>query len=235
MALLGLGLAFPLVAQIPTPMPAPPRIWTTTEGRTFQATLVGVQGTQVTVRLANGQLAAIGLPRLSPADQAYVKGLAAPSGGGTPGPTAAAEYAALLPENAGVIHADEHERGLKEYLKHWQSRGIEPGAAGPVYELMQLPNETWAKRMAADDKNRLRLHFNSGLLVYYFCHLDGDGKGTRFLRYMDKIADARDAKLPPGARSSFGASQMDVLLDGRGSEDMQKAVVDGFKKIGVQW
>jgi hypothetical protein len=29
---------------------------------------------------------------------------------------------------------------------------------------------------------------------------------------MDKIADARDAKLPPGARSSFGASQMATLI-----------------------
>ncbi len=58
-ALLGLALVFPLGAQTP----APPRTWTTTEGKTFQATLVGVQGTQVTVRLGNGQLAAIGMPR----------------------------------------------------------------------------------------------------------------------------------------------------------------------------
>jgi len=147
----------------------------------------------------------------------------------------APEYAGMLPNNAGVIHADEHERGLKEYLKHWESRGIGPGDAGPVYDLMELPNEVWSQRMLADDKNRLRLQINSGLLVYYFCHLDGDGKGTRFLRYMDKIADARDGKLPPGARSSFGASQMDILLDGRSKAEMQNAVVEGFKKIGVQW
>ena len=400
-ALLGLALVVPLGAQTP----APPRTWTTTEGKTFQATLVGVQGTQVTVRLGNGQLAAIGLPRLSPEDQAYVQGLAKPAGGAAgsaPAATArspianrvwpqtvevdsraievsvvsedpanqkcvyrsrnfefttqdkiapsmmkelartfeatrsliealpwgvhpkppsgsaffvarlfttredyiaaggtstsgamfkssdgsflvpfkslgleqrgktwaksakfndnlvvleiskqmlfgsysylpqwvwqgAPEYAGLLPDNAGVIRADAHERGVKEFIKHWGDHGIAPGDAGPVYELMQLPNEVWSQRMLADDKNRLRLQINSGLLVYYFCRLDGDGKGTRFLRFMDEIANARDANIPPGARSSFGASQMEILLDGRTKEEMQKAVVEGFKKIGIHW
>jgi len=400
-ALLGLALVVPLGAQTP----APPRTWTTTEGKTFQATLVGVQGTQVTVRLGNGQLAAIGLPRLSPEDQAYVQGLAKPAGGAAgsaPAATArspianrvwpqtvevdsraievsvvsedpanqkcvyrsrnfefttqdkiapsmmkelartfeatrsliealpwgvhpkppsgsaffvarlfttredyiaaggtstsgamfkssdgsflvpfkslgleqrgktwaksakfndnllvleiskqmlfgsysylpqwvwqgAPEYAGLLPDNAGVIRADAHERGVKEFIKHWGDHGIAPGDAGPVYELMQLPNEVWSQRMLADDKNRLRLQINSGLLVYYFCHLDGDGKGTRFLRFMDEIANAREANIPPGARSSFGASQMEILLDGRTKEEMQKAVVEGFKKIGIHW
>ena len=400
-ALLGLALVVPLGAQTP----APPRTWTTTEGKTFQATLVGVQGTQVTVRLGNGQLAAIGLPRLSPEDQAYVQGLAKPAGGAAgsaPAATArspianrvwpqtvevdsraievsvvsedpanqkcvyrsrnfefttqdkiapslmkelartfeatrsliealpwgvhpkppsgaaffvarlfttredyiaaggtstsgamfkssdgsflvpfkslglesrgktwaksakfndnllvleiskqmlfgsysylpqwiwqgAPEYAGLLPDNAGVIHADAHERGVKEFIKHWSEHGIAPGDAGPVYVLMELPNEVWSQRMLADDKNRLRLQINSGLLVYYFCHLDGDGKGTRFLRFMDEIANAREANIPPGARSSFGASQMEILLDGRTKEEMQKAVVEGFKKIGIHW
>lgn len=401
LALLGLSAAFPLVAQTQTPAPAAARTWTTTDGKTFQATLVNLQGTQVVVRMPNGQLAAIGLPRLSPADQAFVQAAAAPAGG-TPAATAAArspiekrvwpqkvevdsraievsvvseeqgkciyrsrnfefttqdkiaasvmkelartfeatrslmdalpwavnpkppkgtdhfaarlfttredfiaagggahsgatfkfndgsflvpfkslgleprgktwvksgkfddnllvleiskqmlygsysylppwiwqgaaEYAGMLPDNAGVIHADQHERGLKEFLKHWSERNIPPGSAGPVYELMQKPNEAWSKEIAADDKNRLRLHMNSGLLVYYFCHLDGDGKGTRFLRYMDKIAEARDGNIPPGARSSYGTTQLDLLFDGRSKDAMQQAVVEGFKKIGVQW
>jgi hypothetical protein len=146
-----------------------------------------------------------------------------------------AEYARMLPDNAGVIHADAHERGLKEFIKNWGDRNIAPGDAGPVYEFMQLSNDVWSKRIAADDKNRLRLHVNSGLLVYYFCHLDGDGKGTRFLKYMDKVAEARDANIPPGERSSYGAAQIQILLDGRDNAEMQKAVVEGFKKIGVQW
>lgn len=400
-AIFVLGVAFPLFAQTP----APPRTWTTTEGKTFQATLVSVQGSQVTVRVPTGQLAAIGLPRLSPADQAYVKGLATPAGA-TPAPGSAAtphspiekrvwpqkvevdlraievsvvseepakqkcvyrsrnfeftaqdklapsvmkelartfeatrslreglpwavnpkppagasqfaatlfttnedfyaaggnrkegatfryndavflvpfkslgleqhgkvwvkngkfddnalvleiskqmmygsyrylppwiwqgiaEYAGMLPNNAGVIIAGSHERGLKEFIKHASERGISPGDTGPVIDLMQMQNDAWSQRILADDKNRLRLHINSGLLVYFFCHLDGDGKGTRFLRYMDKIAEARDAGIAPGAKSSFGFSQMDILLDGRSKEEMQKAVAEGFKKIGVPW
>jgi hypothetical protein len=44
-----------------------------------------------------------------------------------------------------------------------------------------------------------------------------------------------EANIPPGARSSFGASQMEILLDGRTKEEMQKAVVEGFKRIGIHW
>jgi hypothetical protein len=29
--------------------------------------------------------------------------------------------------------------------------------------------------------------------------------------------------------------RLDILLDGRNKDEMQKAVVEGFKKIGVQW
>jgi hypothetical protein len=36
-----------------------------------------------------------------------------------------------------------------------------------------------------------QLYFQSYVMVYYFCHLDGDGKGTRFLKYFDAMADER--------------------------------------------
>ena len=400
LALLGLSLS--AFAETPAPV----RTWTTTEGKTFQASLVNVQGTQITLRLGNGQLAAIGLPRLSPADQAYLQSATAPAVAMPPAANAATgrgpiekrvwpqkvevdtraievtvmgedvanrkcvyhsrnfeftaedkiaqslmkevartfestrsllealpwsidpkpgngtgffkaqffmthesfvaaggganvaatlrtsdntflvpfgtlglerrgktwakggkyeddllvleitrqmmnasalllpkwvvdgapEYTRNLPNNAGVILAGAHERGLKEHIKEWaQKRGIKPGDAGPVLELMQMPVDVASQRMLADDKNRLRLHFSSGLLVYYFCHLDGDGKGTRFIRFMDKIAEAREAGTPPGTRGSYGLSQLDILLEGRGKDEMQNAVVDGFKKNGIRW
>jgi hypothetical protein len=398
-ALLAAGCAF---AQTPTPTPAPIRTWTTTDGKTFQAQLVSVQGTQVTVRLGNGSLAAIGLPRLSPADQAYVKPPSSPAGAPTPAPASAsadkrvwpqkvevdtraievtvigedpanqkcvyrsrnfeftaqdkiapsvmkelsrtfeamrsliealpwsiepkppqnigffpatfyltkenfiaaggdakssgaylpsehrfivpfqslgleqhgktwaksakysdrtlehdvanqmmgdsyrflpswmwvgtAEYAMLLPNNAGVIQAGMHERGVKEYIKRWANDlHKSANAAGPVIDVMQLTPDAWVKQARLNDDNPWNLQFASALLVYYFCHLDGDGKGTRFIRYMDKIAEARRAGISTGARGSFGFSQVDILLDGRDKDAMQKAVVEGYKKIGVRW
>jgi hypothetical protein len=100
----------------------------------------------------------------------------------------------------------------------------------------------------------------SCLLVYYFCHLDGDAKGTRFFKYLDKIREGRDAwtaffndprvKLSPDGRFSYpstlplptqpredtyGLEQLSIQLDGRDKDKLQKDVVDGFKKIGVRW
>jgi len=393
-----LAMLAPVQAQTPSPV----RTWTTTEGKTFQAAFVSVNGTQVTVRLGNGQLAAIGLPRLSAADQAFV---ATKSGGAAPGATpapasaplenrvwpqkvevdtraidvtivteepaaqkcvyrsrnfeftaqdkiapsvmkelartfeatrsliealpwtvepkppkdigfypatfylnrenfiaaggnakssgmflslehrfivpfqslgleqrgktwaksakyndrtleheithammdessrllphwvweGAAEYAMLLPNNAGVILAGSHERGVKDYIKRWTDRKKSAAAAGPVFDVMHLTLDAWKTQAAQNDDNPWNLQLSAALLVYYFCHLDGDGKGTRFIKYMNKIAEARRAGTPPGARGSFGLSQVDILLDGRDKDAMQKAVVEGFKKIGVRW
>lgn len=413
-------------AQAPAPNPV--RTWTTTEGKTFQAALQGVQGTQVTLRLTTGQLAAIAISRLSAADQAFVKG-GAPAANGQPAEAPArvpiakriwpqkvevdarsievktvaedpgqqkciyrsqnfeftsqdkiagsvmkeiartfeathslvealpwliepkppkdlgfyqakfyvnranyfadggpensggvymskdrifrvpfqslgleqrgktwfkndnyrndtivheithqmmhdflpflptwvtegtAEYAEMLPYRAGVFSAAAHERGIKDYLKEFGSTtyGIKPADVGPVLEHMSMTGEQWNAKVEASGREQHRLYFASCLLVYYFCHIDGDGKGKRFLAYLDKMAEARDAwtkffadprvtKNPDGGytwrgitpppysrKGDYGLEQVSILLDGRSAEEMTKAVIDGYKKIGVRW
>jgi hypothetical protein len=34
---------------------------------------------------------------------------------------------------------------------------------------------------------------------------------------------------------SYGLEQISILLDGRDADQIQKAVVEGYKKIGVKW
>jgi hypothetical protein len=95
-------------------------------------------------------------------------------------------------------------------------------------------------------------------MVYYFSHLEGDGKGIQFLSYMEKIRDARLAwaqffkqpgvKLNPDGSftypgdlnppsqpisEQFGLNELPILIAGRDEAKMKKAFVDGFKKIGV--
>jgi hypothetical protein len=48
-----------------------------------------------------------------------------------------------------------------------------------------------AANPAGQHRAMRQLYFQSYVLVYYFCHLDGDGKGTRFLRYLDAMAEER--------------------------------------------
>ena len=124
---------------------------------------------------------------------------------------------------------------------------------------MTMNSATWHSRADLGGQGQHRLYVNSCLLVYYFCHLDGDGKGTRFFKYLDKIREGRDAwsaffndprvKLSPDGRFSYpsdlplpsqprddtyGLGQLNLLLDGRDKDKLQKDVVEGFKKIGVR-
>ena len=36
-------------------------------------------------------------------------------------------------------------------------------------------------------------------------------------------------------KDAYGLEQLDILLDGRNAAEIQKAVEDGYKKIGVRW
>lgn len=418
-----------LLSSAAAQTPVPARTWTTTEGKTFQASLQGVQGSQVTLRLSNGQLAAIAITRLSPGDQAFLKG-GTPAANGQPAVAAStrvpiakrvwpqkvevdaraievktisedpgqqncvyhsqnfefvsqdkiaatvirevartfeathslvealpwaiepkppedihyyraklyvsrvnyitdggpensggvymskdrifrvpfqslgleqrgktwfrndnyrnntliheithqmmhdylpflptwvtegtAEYTQMLPYRAGVFTAGSHERGLKDYLKQFSSStyAFKPSDMGSVLDHMSMTGATWKSKVAGSGREQFLLYYNSCLLVYYFCHLDGDGKGTRFLTYLDKIGEARDAwakffadprvthnadgsytwrgiEPPKYARGGeYGLEQLSILLDGRSADEMTKAVIDGYKKIGVRW
>ena len=105
-----------------------------------------------------------------------------------------------------------------------------------------------------------RLYMTSCLLVYYFCHLEGDGTGARFFQYLDKMKEAREAwqtffkdprvkllgngrfqyrndiPLPAQKRDeSYGREHLSILLNGRTDEQFQQDVVNAYKKIGVRW
>ena len=171
-----------------------------------------------------------------------------------------AEYTEMLPYNAGRFLTSSHERGLKEYLKKAQERGLNPADVGQVMDHLSMTSAAWHQRADEGGKEQHRLYYASCLLVYYFSHLDGDGKGTRFFKYLDKMREARlawdtffknprvkleadgrftypsDLPLPSQQRKdAYGLEQLPLLLDGRDAAKLQKDVVDGFKKIGVRW
>jgi hypothetical protein len=127
---------------------------------------------------------------------------------------------------------------------------------------LMMKGEEWNAQAGSGGVAQFRLYFASCVMVYYFCHLDGDGKGTRFLKYLDKIAEARDAwnaffanplvkvdketgryswnpsqVTPPAFKQdeAFGFEQMQILLDGRTPQQLEADMKAGFKKIGVKW
>lgn len=167
-----------------------------------------------------------------------------------------AEYADMLPYNAGRFLTGSHERGIKEYIKEMEQRGVRLSDLGNPRDHMTMTAAQWHGGTMG---TQAQLYYRSAILVYYFSHLDGDGKGTRFLKYLEKMAEARDAwetffkdprveylkdgayrypigmMTPPQSRTeAYGLEQLDLLLAGRDGAKLQEEIVNAFKKIGVR-
>jgi hypothetical protein len=171
-----------------------------------------------------------------------------------------AEYTSMLPFQSGAFACSSHERGIKEYVKNYQNRTRSTlFETGSLSELMAMTLQDWHARSDTGAKDQARLYFSSCLLVYFFCHLDGDGRGTAFLQYFDQIRTARDAWVsflnnpevrrnadgtisypssltpPSQARSeAYGLEQGTLLRGNRGETQLKKQFSEAFKKIGVR-
>jgi hypothetical protein len=169
-----------------------------------------------------------------------------------------AEYTESLPYNAGRFLAGSHARGLKEYIAKAASQKVLTTEFRPFGEHIAMKRDNW-ESLSNQQHSQHLLYCQSYVMVYYFCHLDGDGKGTRFLKYFDAIAEARDewdrffknpavkmnpdgsytfpSDLPqPKAKHSeeFGIEKLNILFDGRDAAALEKDIREGFKKIGVK-
>jgi hypothetical protein len=104
-----------------------------------------------------------------------------------------AEYTSNLPYNAGKFQAAKHASALREYARQLaESEDMTPSSFRPLGEHLKMSREDWtniAENPAGQYRAMRQLYFQSYATVYYFCHLDGDGKGTRFLKYLDAMAD----------------------------------------------
>ncbi len=169
-----------------------------------------------------------------------------------------AEYTESLPYNAGKFIAGSHARGVKEYIAKAVTHRTLTSEFRPFGEHIAMKRDAW-ESLSANQHSQHLLYFQSYAMVYFFCHLDGDGKGTRFMKYLDAIAEARDewerffknplvksngdgsytfpSTLPkPAAKQSeeFGIEKLSILFDGRDAAALDKDIREGFKKIGIK-
>lgn len=103
-----------------------------------------------------------------------------------------AEYTESIPYNAGRFQAAKHETGLKDYIRQREStENMTLSEFRPLMDHMKMSRTEWdqiASNTAGQSRAMRQLYFQSYVLVYYFNHLDGDGKGTRFLKYLDAMS-----------------------------------------------
>jgi hypothetical protein len=165
-----------------------------------------------------------------------------------------AEYTELLPYNAGTFRAGSHKTEVKRHIDSRSEYGFEADL-GSVEAHLTMTRQGW-EAASGESGGQMKVYFRSLLLVYYFCHLDGDGDGRRFLHFMDAVRNDAEAlirffadprvKRMPGGRFSYPSSleppdmdpetapfkHLDRLLDGRTYEQLATEIVAGFKSIG---
>lgn len=168
----------------------------------------------------------------------------------------AAEYTEMLPYKSGTFRADAHKTRMKDMVATWVSQqGFSPNL-GPVQAHMTMPRDQWQKD-AQSSRGMSDLYHRSQLLIYYFCHLDGDKQGTRFICYMEAVygevaamrtffEDPRVKRLdggrfsypedltPPDTSDAVVFKHLPVLLDGRSYEQLAADIVEGFRSMGIK-
>lgn len=168
-----------------------------------------------------------------------------------------AEYTESLPYKNGNFRVDAHKTGMKDHLEESSRRGLAVEIPG-LEEHMTMNRGAWDGIADGSNQGMAQLYFRSWLLVYYFCHLDGDKKGTRFIRFMEAVhgetealkaffADPRVKRFPDGRFSypsdfpppdikaeSAPFKHLALLLDGRSYEQLATEIRERYKEVGVK-
>lgn len=166
-----------------------------------------------------------------------------------------AEYTSMLPYKAGVFRADGHKNSFKDYL----DRASVPPDIDNLSGLFNITRSQWADA-TANPTRMAAMYVQSHMLIYYFCHLDGDKKGTRFINYMEAVyrdaaalrtflSDPRVKKIGMG-RITYPAELKDIaptfpdetsvhkhlhiLLGSRPMNLLANHIMEGFRSIGVR-
>jgi hypothetical protein len=168
-----------------------------------------------------------------------------------------AEYTELLPFSSGTFRVSGHKSGIKDYFAAMERIGVSPDL-GSVGAHLRMTREGWDRSQTASTLGQVTLYFRSAALVYYFNHLDGDGKGARFIRFFDRAYDEVAAmreffanpavKRMPGGRFTYPSNlqppdldsatapfkHIDTLLDGRDTAALAAEIVAGYRSIGIK-
>ncbi|HRH96762.1 MAG TPA: hypothetical protein PLB55_12545, partial [Prosthecobacter sp.] len=105
-----------------------------------------------------------------------------------------AEYTEMLPYNAGKFRADAHKTSIRDHIKEMEKRGY-AADIGNLETHMTMNRATWSGIADTSNKKMGELYFRSVLVVYFFCHLDGEkgAEGRRFMKFMDAVYGETEA------------------------------------------
>ncbi len=170
-----------------------------------------------------------------------------------------AEYTEMLPYNAGTFRADSHKGAMRDHINEMQKRGYS-ASIDNLQTHMTMNRGQWSGIADSSNRSMGELYFRSVLIVYFFCHLDGDknSKGTRFMKFMDAVHGETEALRtffkdprvkrhpdgsftyptsfpPPDMKSETGPfKHLTLLLSDRSYSQIAQEMVAAYKDIGLK-
>ncbi|HBJ85942.1 MAG TPA: hypothetical protein DDZ88_19150 [Verrucomicrobiales bacterium] len=174
-----------------------------------------------------------------------------------------AEYTEMIPYNAGTFRADSHKSGLRDHIQEMQKRGY-TASIGNLEAHMTMNRGQWSGIAESSNRAMGELYFRSVLIVYFFCHLDGQNtpkklpQGLRFMKFLDAVHAETEALRtffkdprvkrgtdgsftyptsfpPPDMKPETGPfKHLKLLLDDRSYSQIAQEIVEGYKGIGLK-
>jgi hypothetical protein len=174
-----------------------------------------------------------------------------------------AEYTEMIPYNAGTFRADSHKSGLRDHIQEMLKRGYS-ASIGNLEAHMTMNRGQWSGIAESSNRAMGELYFRSVLIVYFFCHLDGQNspkkppQGLRFMKFLDAVHAETEALRtffkdprvkrgtdgsftyptsfpPPDMKPETGPfKHLKLLLDDRSYSQIAQEIVEGYKSIGLK-
>ena len=174
-----------------------------------------------------------------------------------------AEYTEMIPYNAGTFRADSHKSGLRDHIQEMLKRGY-TASIGNLEAHMTMNRGQWSGIAESSNRAMGELYFRSVLIVYFFCHLDGQNaakkppQGLRFMKFLDAVHAETEALRvffkdprvkrgtdgsftyptsfpPPDMKPETGPfKHLKLLLDDRSYSQIAQEIVEGYKSIGLK-
>lgn len=168
-----------------------------------------------------------------------------------------AEYVEMLPFRAGTFRADDHRAAMKREVDGWEKREQWAPSIDELEAMLRMNRADWNDACSNASSMR-RMYHRAQLMVYYFSHLDGDGKGTQFIAFMKQIAaeaesmrkffaDPRVKQLGGGRFSyprdfpppdtdpeSAPFKHLGLLIGERPSAAIAQGMVEAYKSMGIK-
>lgn len=134
-----------------------------------------------------------------------------------------AEYIAVTPYRAGSFGVRNNLRDIIAYATAYGEDGSGGRAIGTKVKLPKLR----AFMMQPYEKftDTPQINYASGLLITtYFLHMDGNKDGARLKAFLKALREGKE-----------GDEALNVLLDGRTFEEMEKDIAKGWSSKGVDF